>query len=293
MNNLISILFILPEIKLRNKDKDKIYQEFTLFVNQSDVKKEIQEVRKFYKIKPTEINRRINKYRALCKKKGDIARKLNIYIEDDKITFENRPDVYMTIGRKMGMEKINQKMRSYWNDFKKYIGSKIKIVSIEDILRGFKKPIDWDIYLSCYVLTNKILYPLPRKHIHLINGKKYLEISPTITARQYREQYKEIAKEQLDLPGYDIKKKRKKPKLEEHLSIAKGCARYKKEIPKPRVEYDYATGKDELISKRLVKERKRYELVERFNSKAVNSIKKQKREDSRLRQVYKRYKEYI
>lgn len=290
MDNLFSILFILPESKLNNKEKDKIYQEFTLFVNQSKVKKEIQEVRKFYKIKPTEINKRINKYKALCKKRGNIARKLKIYIKKHKIPFE---DAYMTIGRKMGMEKIKQKMRSYWSDLNKYIGSKIKIANIEDILRGFKKPIDWDIYLSCYVLTNKILYPLPRKHIHLINGKKYLEISPTITARQYREQYKKIAKEQLDLPGYDIKKKRKKPKLEEHLSIAKGCARYKKEIPKPRVEYDYTTGKDELISERLVKERKRYELVERFNSKAVNSIKKQKREDSRLRQVYKRYKEYI
>ena len=58
----------------------------------------------------------------------------------------------------------------------------------------------------------------------------------------------------------------------------------------PLKEFDEVLRKNIPITKRQAKAKERYKLVHKFNPKALDSIKTQKREETRQRQVLHRYK---
>jgi hypothetical protein len=102
--------------------RDKLYQEFTLFVSQPEVKKYIQDLRTRCTIRPKEINRKINKFKAICKKEGKLRKKAHIYKEKKNISFENNPYECKCIrtDKKIGYERIKKTRRFDWERLNKY-----------------------------------------------------------------------------------------------------------------------------------------------------------------------------
>jgi hypothetical protein len=269
-DNLFSILFILPEKPPQENAPNRVlYQKFTLFINQPKVKKYIQDLRLRCGIKPEIINRKINEFKDFCRKEGKIGKRVNNYIKKKNIPFENRPYAYMTIGRKMGWQKIKEKRRSNWDGLNRYINSKIIIDDIKNVLTLFRKPISWDISLSCYVLTNEIKTLLLRQDIMWQNNESiWAEVTPTTTFRELKEKWKEIHRLQPFLQGYGVKKERKKPKFEQIIKVLKAEEKY----DDPYDKIDYVFGDDGSIDSASKLDNKRRAIIRKTKQRSKNYI---------------------
>jgi len=264
---------------------DKYFQQFILRLREPDVRQHIDALRKSKRLNPETVNKAIEQFRSIVRANDRLYRQAKKLLSDSGTKPIRTSPEFCKMLNKVGYTKRNKKAEELFIKLQKYVDSKITISDIRNIIKTFKLPYSWEYPLCYYLITDNLIDPFVRCWAYSDNEKVILEISAEATDDDLKDAFKRVEALQKFLPGYELKNIRIRKKLDEKLAITKDYKKYvastKKSIVKNYDEKAENIGKAE----------DRLKLVDKYNQKAI-SAKKQKREEGRQRQIYKRYKKY-
>ncbi|MFC1621704.1 hypothetical protein ACFL2G_05335, partial [Candidatus Omnitrophota bacterium] len=265
------------------KGHDKYYQQFMLCLKTREAREYVKSLRQDKKLRMNFIRESFAGYRKFLKLQRESYKKMIEYLKKKGIGSRyEQPSEWQKAERKFGHTKVAKKLNDLQNKLQKYVDGRIKMSDVKRMMKIFGMPFSWEYALRYYILTDKFLSPSVRAWVSLHKDYVMVAVSAEATNKDLMKAFKKVEHYQCFLHGYEIKDKRTKKKLHEHMNIAKDYELYRdSNLPSVEVK-DFPTGEVQLVNK---KKEMRDQLICKYKPES-QSVKADEKEAKRHRKIY-------